>query len=58
MKFNKLKEVPTTINNVHESCYRSFQVLQDVKEMIKRKDSLETIEEYIELIESFENVRN
>ena len=56
MRFNELKEKPTAINNVHQSCYRAFSILQDVKEMIKRKDSVETISEYIEFAESFENL--
>jgi len=51
MLFNNIKDKPVTIGNVHESCYRSFSILESVKEMIKRGDSIETIKEYIEYME-------
>lgn len=56
MKFNEIGEFPTSINKVHESCYRGYQVLQDLKKMIERGDSMETIKEYIAFTESFEGL--
>lgn len=47
MKIDEIKKLPTLIGNSHESLLKSYQILEKVKEMIKRKDSLETIEEII-----------
>lgn len=45
-------EFPTIINNVHESCFRSYQILEKVKIMLNRDDSKETIMETIEMMET------
>jgi hypothetical protein len=38
-------EFPTSIENVHESCYRSHQTLDYIMDMVRRGDSKETIED-------------
>lgn len=47
-----IKNFPTTLENMHESVFRSFQTLQKVKEMLARDDSRESILEVISVIES------
>lgn len=39
----EIKKMPTVIGNVHESVYKSYQILELVKEMLNRGDSQETI---------------
>jgi len=41
-------EYPTTLDNVHESCFRSYHALNKVLCMIERGDSKETIVEFAE----------
>jgi hypothetical protein len=43
MNIEKIKEMPTVYNGVHESIYQSSQLLFEVVEMLKRGDSAETI---------------
>ena len=43
-----IKKQPTSIEKVHESCYRSFHILNNVLGMIERGDSKETIFEVVE----------
>jgi hypothetical protein len=43
MTIIEIKEMPTVIGNVHESCYKSYQTLSLVTDMLKRGDSQETI---------------
>jgi hypothetical protein len=45
---------PVVINRVHESSYKAFYTLDIVKEMLKRKDSYQTILEVIDTIYQFE----
>lgn len=51
MKILEIKSKPTILAKIHERCYRSYQTLELVKEMLKRGDSRETILEVIEVIE-------
>ena len=44
---------PTTIENVHESCYRSFNVIDILREMLDRKESRKSM---IELIKYYKNL--
>jgi len=44
---------PKIRNNVHESVYRSYHIIEYIKEMIKRGDSKETMLEIIEFMENF-----
>lgn len=39
-----IEDIPTKIDNTHESVYRAYNILEVVKEMIKRWDSIKTIE--------------
>jgi hypothetical protein len=50
----EIKSFPTVRDKVHESCYKSYQLLELVKEMLIRKDSHETILMVIEEIENVE----
>jgi hypothetical protein len=49
-RINSIIERPTTYNNVHESIYRSYGILEYVLDMIDRGDSNETIFEIVEFI--------
>jgi len=54
MKINEIMNMPTVINNTHQSVYRCYHTLQKVKDMLKRKDSQKSILNYIELLEKEE----
>lgn len=45
-------EMPTVVDNVHESCFRSYHILRQVLIMIDRDDSIETILEVVDLLRS------
>lgn len=47
MEIDEIKQMPTVIDNVHESCYQSYHILEFVKSMIHRKDSIESIRQMI-----------
>ncbi len=47
MEIERIKTMPTCLGQHHESVLRAFQILEKVKEMLKRKDSHETILEVI-----------
>lgn len=51
-KILKAREMPTVINNIHESIYQSHSVLMLVIEMLARGDSNETILQVIGAIRS------
>ncbi len=49
-----LKEIakfPTVIDNNHESLYRSYQILNQVLNMLERGDSQETILEVVRYLQ-------
>lgn len=52
MDIEQIRNMPTLLGNSHESVLRAYQILEKVKVMIKRKDSLETIEEIIKYCEN------
>lgn len=54
MKPEQIIGFPTTHNNVHESVYRSYHILEYVLLMVERGDSRETIYEMAELLRSKE----
>jgi len=54
MELKQIKSMPTVRDNVHESVYRSYQILEKVKEMLSRGDSKETIIETIKYLEEDE----
>ena len=37
MKFSEIRKMPTTYDNVHESVFRSYHILEKVKELIEQK---------------------
>ena len=45
-----IQKMPTSIDGIHESCFRSTSILKKVLEMIKREDSKETIFEVVEMM--------
>ncbi len=42
-----IEAIPTGTRGVHESIFRSYQILGEVKEMLDRGDSVETVREFI-----------
>ena len=52
MKLVEIKEMPTVVDNSHESLFKSYHVLDKVKKMLERGDSKETILEVIEFLYS------
>lgn len=50
MKLIEIQRTPTTLNNLHESSFRSYHILEQVLKMVEREDSKETIFEVVELL--------
>lgn len=46
-RWDQLRSFPTVYRNVHESVYRSYQILEEVKQMLDRHDSIETLQRFI-----------
>lgn len=46
----QIQEMTTVINTVHESCYKSYHILEHVLKMVERGDSKETILEMVQLL--------
>ena len=44
---------PTCLGNIHESCYRSYSILEKVLVMVERGDSKETIFEVVEFLKEY-----
>lgn len=44
---------PTCLENIHESCYRSYSILEQVLIMVERGDSKETIFEVVEFLKEY-----
>ena len=51
MRIADIKDNHTVYKDVHESIYRSYQILEYVKEMLARGDSSKTILDIIQHIE-------
>lgn len=45
--------MPTCLKNLHESCYRSYHILNHVLTMVERGDSKETIFEVADFLKSY-----
>ena len=45
--------MPTTLDNIHESCFRSYHILERVLEMVKRDDNKNTIFELVEFLKEY-----
>lgn len=54
MSMKEIKTMPTCVNNIHESVYRSYHILNKVLEMVNRGDSQETINEVVESLKYVE----
>lgn len=50
MKLNEIQKTPTTLNNVHESAFRSYHILDQVLTMVERGDSKEMILEVTDML--------
>ena len=50
MKLSEIKKMPTVFNNVHDSIYRHYHILNYVLGMVERGDSKETIKEVAEYL--------
>ena len=51
---NTLKQIqamPTTLENIHESCFRSYDILKQVMIMVERGDTKQTIFEVVEFLQ-------
>ena len=51
---NTLKQIqamPTTLEKIHESCFRSYNILKQVMIMVERGDTKETIFEVVEFLQ-------
>jgi len=58
MEISEINELPTVINNVHESSYRSYQLLKKIIEFIERGDSHATMMEFYKFAnESYEKIK-
>ena len=44
---------PTCLENIHESCFRSYSILEQVLIMVERGDSKETIFEVVEFLKEY-----
>lgn len=51
LKLKKIQSMPTIIEGIHESCFRSFHILERVLTMVERDDSKETIFEVVEFLQ-------
>ena len=53
-ELREIQIIPTVIDKVHESCFRSYHILNHVLKMVERGDSKETIFEVVELLRESE----
>jgi len=54
MLWDYVRSFPTERQDMHESVFRSYQILSEVKGMLERGDSAETIRNFIAWAESEE----
>jgi hypothetical protein len=45
-----IQKMPTSIDKIHESCFRSYHILRQVLVMVDRGDSKETIFEVANML--------
>jgi len=50
MTLSEIKEQPTLIDNIHESCFRAYHILEQVLTMVERGDTKETIFDVVQLL--------
>lgn len=53
MDLRLIQLMPTTLDNVYESCYRSYHILERVLEMIERGDSKDSIFELVAFLKEY-----
>lgn len=51
--YKRIQRMPTVIDNVHESVYRSYHILETVLEMLRRGDSSETVLDVAEFLNEY-----
>lgn len=51
-----IAKMPTKIDNIHQSCYRSDRILRYVMDMIERGDSAQTICDVVEYLQDCKSV--
>lgn len=49
-RLQQIQRMPTSIDNIHESCFRAYSVLDMVLAMVERGDSKQTIFDLVELM--------
>ena len=52
-KLKTIQAKPTTLENIHESCFRSYDILEQVLIMVERGDTKETIFEVVEFLKCY-----
>lgn len=52
MELHEIQKMPTSIDKIHESCFRNSQILVHVLTMIERGDSKDTIFEVVDLLKT------
>lgn len=50
-RYDEIRDFPTIVDDIHQSCYRSHQILEAVKDMLKDYYSSEAILDLIGLLE-------
>jgi len=53
MNLKEIQRLPISLENIHESCFRSYHILNQVLEMIGRNDSANTIFEVVEFLKEY-----
>lgn len=53
MTLKEIQRTPTTLEKIHESCFRSYHILEQVLKMVERGDSKETIFEVTEMLNKY-----
>jgi len=52
-KLKRIQAKPTTLENIHESCFRSYDILEQVLIMVERGDTKETIFEVVDFLKCY-----
>ena len=53
MSLKQIQTKPTCLENIHESCFRSCSILEQVLIMVERGDSKETIFEVVDFLNEY-----
>ena len=52
-RLQQIQRMPTSIDNIHESCFRSDGILGMVLAMVERGDSKQTIFDIVEMMKEY-----